>query len=86
LIWNVGNLGPDISASLMITVVILPAGEGQSIVNSATVNGTNVVDPPDPPEVCPDGSIPSEGVCEEPVGPLPAPDEDPKVYLPIIMR
>jgi uncharacterized repeat protein (TIGR01451 family) len=86
LIWNVGDLGPDITASLLITVVILPDAAGQSIVNSASVTATNVVDPTPDPAVCPDGSEPNEGVCEEPVEPLPSPEDNPNVYLPIIMR
>lgn len=86
LTWNVGDLGPDITAILMITVVILPAGEGQSVVNSASVTATNVLIPSPSPEVCPDGSLLSEGVCEELVGPLPSPAGNPNVYLPIIIR
>jgi len=86
LTWDVGDLGPDITATLMITVVILPEAAGQSVVNSASVTATNVVDPPPDPLVCPDGSEPNEGVCEEPIEPLPSPGENPNVYLPIIIR
>ena len=86
LTWDVGDLGPDITATLMITVVILPEAAGQSIVNSASVTATNVVDPTPDSEVCPDGSAPSAGICEEPIEPLPSPDENPNIYLPIIIR
>jgi uncharacterized repeat protein (TIGR01451 family) len=70
LIWNLSSLAPDATATLHVDVTVNPGSEGQTIVNTASVTSTNVVDPPDDPApVCPDGSQPVGGEC--PITPVP---------------
>jgi uncharacterized repeat protein (TIGR01451 family) len=63
LLWTVPSLAPASTATLFIDVTVNPGTEGQSIVNTAVVSASNVVDPPPGPEVCPDGSAPIDGQC-----------------------
>jgi uncharacterized repeat protein (TIGR01451 family) len=87
LIWQIPILVPSDSATLVIAVTINPGAEGQSIINTAGVTATNVIDPVDPPETCPDGSPPDAetGECEITPGPAPGPEPG-GVYLPLILR
>jgi uncharacterized repeat protein (TIGR01451 family) len=83
LLWNISSLAPDVTASLYIEVTINPGSEGQSIINTASVIGGNVPDPPDDPTpVCPDGNAPADGICEFP--PEPAPGVG--ISLPLILK
>ncbi|MCB0172921.1 MAG: DUF11 domain-containing protein [Anaerolineae bacterium] len=83
LIWEVGDLaGNGGTASLTIDVTINEGTEGMSIINSASVTATNVVDIPENPEVCPDGSPPNNGVCDE-VSEIPPASA---VFLPILIK
>ena len=64
LVWTIPSLAQGATASLYITVTIDEAALGQSIINTASVIGDNVLNPPDPPTpVCPDGSPSVGGVC-----------------------
>jgi uncharacterized repeat protein (TIGR01451 family) len=64
LVWSIPSLASDSTASLYITVTIKEGSEWQTITNTASVTGSNVLDPPDDPTpVCPDGSTPVGGVC-----------------------
>jgi uncharacterized repeat protein (TIGR01451 family) len=83
LVWNIASLAPDVTASLYIDVTINRGSEGQSIINTASVIGGNVPNPPDPPTpVCPDGNPPVNGVCV--VSPEPAPGSG--IFLPLILK
>jgi hypothetical protein len=67
---------------LHIDVTINRGSDGQSITNTASVEGGNVPDPPDDPTpVCPDGSEPVDGICEN----TPEPS-DILIFLPIILK
>jgi uncharacterized repeat protein (TIGR01451 family) len=64
LVWSIPSLAVDSAASLYITVTIKDGSEWQTITNTASVTGSNVLDPPDDPTpVCPNGSTPVGGVC-----------------------
>jgi uncharacterized repeat protein (TIGR01451 family) len=64
LVWSIPSLASDSTASLYITVTIKDGSEWQTITNTASVTGSNVLDPPDDSTpVCPDGSTPVGGVC-----------------------
>jgi uncharacterized repeat protein (TIGR01451 family) len=66
LVWTIPSLGTDATASLYVTVTIDEGAEGASIVNTASVIGDNVPNPPDDPTpVCPDGSPSDAGVCPD---------------------
>jgi uncharacterized repeat protein (TIGR01451 family) len=83
LVWSIPSLAPDATASLYIDVTINRGSEGQSIINTASVIGGNVPNPPDDPTpVCPDGSVPADGICEFP--PEPAPGVG--IFLPIVLK
>jgi uncharacterized repeat protein (TIGR01451 family) len=83
LVWSIASLAPGATASLTIDVTINNDAQGETIVNTASVIGGNVPDPPDDPTpVCPDGSPPVGGVCE--ITPEPAPGS--VVFLPIIKK
>jgi uncharacterized repeat protein (TIGR01451 family) len=75
IVWVIPTLAPfDTVATLFITVTVNPTAAGQSITNTASVSGTNVLTPPDsPPPVCPDGSpLNAEGACDNtPTIPIP---------------
>jgi uncharacterized repeat protein (TIGR01451 family) len=62
LVWTIPTLAPGATVSLYVTVTIDDGAEGQTILNTGSVVGDNVPNPPDdPPPVCPDGSTPDEG-------------------------
>jgi uncharacterized repeat protein (TIGR01451 family) len=83
LVWTIPSLAPDATASLYIDVTINLGSEGQSIINTASVFGGNVPNPPDPPTpVCPDGRPPADGICE--FTPEPAPGSG--IFLPLILK
>jgi uncharacterized repeat protein (TIGR01451 family) len=83
LVWSIPSLAPDATASLYIDVTINRGSEGQSIINTASVIGGNVPDPPDDTTpVCPDGSVPADGICEFP--PEPAPGVG--IFLPLVVK
>jgi len=83
LVWSIPSLAPGVTASLYIDVTINRGTEGQSIINTASVTGGNVPNPPDGvTPVCPDGNVPVDGICE--VSPSPAPGG--AVFLPIIVK
>jgi len=63
LVWDMPTLGPGATASLYITVTINNNAQGASIVNTGSVTGDNVPNPPEDPSVCPDGSTPVDGLC-----------------------
>jgi uncharacterized repeat protein (TIGR01451 family) len=84
LIWDIPSLAPDATATLYVDVTLNPGSEGQTIVNTGSVIGGNVPVPPPNPQVCPDGSIPVDGICPStPEGPE---DDDLTIFLPIILR
>jgi hypothetical protein len=59
---------------------------GRSVINTASVIGGNVPDPPASSKVCPDGSLPAGTVCtNKPQLPPPA-AEPPTIYLPLIKK
>jgi len=81
--WSIVSLAPGVTASLYIDVTINRGTEGQSIINTASVAGGNIPDPPDGiTPVCPDGSVPVDGICENP--PEPAPGG--AIFLPLIRK
>ncbi len=83
LVWSIPSLAPGVTASLYIDVTINHGTEGQSIINTASVTGGNVPDPPDGvTPVCPDGSEPVDGICED--SPEPAPGG--AIFLPLIVK
>jgi uncharacterized repeat protein (TIGR01451 family) len=83
LVWSIPSLAPGATASLYIDVTINRGSEGQSIINTASVIGGNVPNPPDPPTpVCPDGRPPVDGICE--FTPEPAPGSG--IFLPLILK
>jgi uncharacterized repeat protein (TIGR01451 family) len=69
LVWNMPSLGPGATASLYIRVTIKNDAEGETIVNTGSVTGDNVPDPPEDPSVCPNGSTPVDGECPSTPGP-----------------
>jgi uncharacterized repeat protein (TIGR01451 family) len=86
--WNIAILAAGESATLTIDVSINQNAAGQSIINSLSVEGDNIVDVTNPPQVCPDGSSPVNGECTvTPADPNPT-EEDPSpiIYLPIVRK
>jgi uncharacterized repeat protein (TIGR01451 family) len=83
LIWSIASLAPGTTAKLYIDVTINRGSEGQSITNTASVVGGNVPDPPpDPTPVCPDGSEPVDGICEN----TPEPSSGSFIFLPFLLK
>jgi uncharacterized repeat protein (TIGR01451 family) len=76
VVWTIPELpyGSNNVATLLITVTINEDQAGQSIINTGSVTGTNVPDPPDDPTKCPDGSLPDPDTGECPVTPEPSAD------------
>jgi len=64
VIWSLPVLAPATSETLWITATIDLDQSGQTITNTGSVTSSNIITPPiDPPEVCPDGSLPINGEC-----------------------
>jgi uncharacterized repeat protein (TIGR01451 family) len=83
LVWGIASLAPGVTASLYIDVTINRGTEGQSIINTASVTGGNVPGMPvDVTPVCPDGSAPVDGICEN--SPEPAPGG--AIFLPLLKK
>lgn len=82
LVWQVGDLAKNGTASLMILVVVNDTGAGKLITNTVSVTATNVPTPPTVPPVCPDSSEPVGGNCPDNT----IPPGGGGVYLPILNK
>jgi uncharacterized repeat protein (TIGR01451 family) len=86
LTWTIPSLAVGGKATLNINVTLKQSSVGRSVINTASVIGGNVPDPPASSKVCPDGSLPAGTVCtNKPQLPPPA-AEPPTIYLPLIKK
>jgi uncharacterized repeat protein (TIGR01451 family) len=64
ILWYIGQMEPGATAMLTINTTILPDASGKSIINTGLVSGQNF-NPVEPSVVCPDGSAPVGGACNQ---------------------
>jgi len=64
LTWYLDHLLPGESFTATINATINSDAANKSIINTGSVNASNVENPPENPTVCPDGSTPINDTCE----------------------